>query len=249
MGTKRSRLVWVVLAGSVALNLFLLVSLGKAGRPSTVPQQPSPVTPRADCCRGLAHCQRQRWTMALGALQGQQVPLPDGNTAAPLQKTPRAPTTLPAVGPAEQQAALCTVATEQLRRDWTAKGEELTKSLRKSLANAADQEKGMQREVQRFADALNLTPADRDRLETHYRPLREKRIAEALTSLEKAPPDWNTVHQTARALFVDQDRLTQELFGSPAVNLLRQSQLKSRTVLLALAAAQAGLDWNRSITW
>jgi hypothetical protein len=250
MGKKRSRLVLVVLAGSVALNVFLLVSWGRARRgSSTHKPHASSSAPRADCCQGLAHCQRQRWAMALRALQGRQAARTQQKAvAAPHPPTPpSAPTS--AVGPTEQQAALCALATEQLRRDWTAKGDALTKSLRKSLADHADQEKGMQREVERFGDGLSLTPADRDRFETHYRPLRKKRIAEALASLEKHPPDWTAVHQAARALYTDQDRLTKELFGSNAVSRLRQSELKSRTAILALASAQAGLDWNKSIEW
>ncbi len=107
----------------------------------------------------------------------------------------------------------------------------------------------MQREVKRFGAALDLTPADRDRLETHYGPLREKRIAEALAGLEKEPPDWQAVHTAAKALWQDQDRLTKELFGSDAVLRLRRAELRPRTTVLALVAAQAGLDWEQSITW
>lgn len=250
MGTKRSRLVLVVLAGSVALNVFLLVSWGRARRGSTTPEpRVSSSAPRADCCQGLAHCQRQRWAMALRALGGRKTTRPQARAAqAPSAVAPPTGPT-PAVGPTQQQAALCALATEQLRKDWSAKGDALTQSLRKSLADHADQEKGMLREVERFGDALSLTPADRDRLETHYRPLRKKRIAEALASLEKAPPDWTAVHQAARALYTDQDRLIKELFGSKAVSRLRQSELKSRTAILALVAAQAGLDWTTSIEW
>lgn len=107
----------------------------------------------------------------------------------------------------------------------------------------------MRQEVKRFGDALDLTPADRDRLETHYRPLRKKRIDEALVALGSQPPDYVAVRRAAAALFVDQDRLVKELFGSDAVGRLRQAELRSRTVVLALVAAQAGLDWKHSIAW
>lgn len=250
MSTKRSRLVLVVLAGSVALNVFLLVSWGRArrGAPNHKPRASSSA-PRADCCQGLAHCQRQRWAMALRALGGRKATRPPVSAAKAPSAVAPSTAPIPSVGPTQQQAALCALATEQLRRDWSAKGDALTRSLRKSLADRADQERGMQRELERFGDALSLTPADRDRLETHYRPLRKKRIAEALASLEKQPPDWTAVHQAARALYTDQDRLTKELFGSKAVSRLRQSELKSRTAILALAAAQAGLNWTTSIQW
>lgn len=250
MSKAMSRLLLVVAAFSVALNIFLLVTRGGKvqQKPSAHQQQPKP--PRPDCCRGLAQCQRQRYVAALRALRGQ--PAPPSNPSPSPNPTPAPkPEPGPAVdtGSKQQQAALCAVAREHLRRAWTQSGAELTRSLRKSLADDADQERGMQREVKRFGDALNLTDADRDHLETHYRPLRKKRIAEALAGLDRDPPDWNTVHTAAQALWRDQDRLTKELFGSDTVAKLRQAELRPRTTVLALVAAQANLDWNQSIAW
>jgi len=250
MNKRLSRVVLLVLVTSVALNVYLLVTRGGSARRGAARRSRASVARRqADCCRGLARCQRQRWARALGALQGRKAthPTPRPVTTSKAAGPPFAST--PTVGPEDQQAALCAVALETLRRDWTAKGDELTRSLRKSLADQADQEKGLQHEVKRFNDALSLTPADRDRLETHYRPIRNKRIAEALAALEEQPPDWHAVHQAAGALWTDQDRLIKELFGSDTVPRLRQAELRNRTVVLALIAAQAGLDWKHAITW
>jgi hypothetical protein len=248
MSKRLSRLLLVVLVTSMALNVFLLVRRSRARPAPSDREQSRSGTQVTDCCRGLAFCQRQRWALALQALRGR--------TAA--RRPPRPPRARPtpapapvpaAVGPTEQQAALCAIATEQLRKDWTAKGDSLTASLRRSLADDKDQEQGMRSEVKRFGNALSLSPADRDRLETHYGPLRKRRIADALAALNREPAGWGAVLGAARALWTDQDRLVKELFGSDAVGRIRQAEVRSRTAVMALVAAQAGLDWNQSILW
>ena len=148
-----------------------------------------------------------------------------------------------------QRKVLCEVARDSLRREWTRKRADLTASLIKSLSDTEQMKQDLGREVDRFGDALELTPEDRERLRTHYGRLRETRFTNALAALRRDPPDHRAVFDEAVRLFTDQDRLVKELFGSASVPRLRTKELRSRTVVLALLASQAGLPWDDTIHW
>ena len=252
MSSRTRNLVAAAVVGSMALNVILLLSRGETWHePLSLEAQQRSSLRETACHADLDQCQQKRWAQALKTLTlslsqaapRSACPPPDDRAVEPSPAPPGATDRV------RQQAALCAVAREHLRQEWTAQGKDLSRVLREGLADDDALERGMRQEVDRFGDTLKLTPEDRKRLEAHYRPLRQQRAAEALKALNDDPPDYTTVRKTAASLIVDQDRLVKELFGSDSLEQLRRSEIRSRTVMLALVAAQAGLDWDASIEW
>jgi hypothetical protein len=259
-------LILVALA-SVCLNIALL--LGRS-RPASfsgddLPHGPLSAQQRAerqdrerDCCLGLRQCQRRNLGAVLQALRGRG----GAATAEPQASAPGAAPDAgsPSAGrrpgsPADrtdadaQRSALCRFGFEELRRDWKNRQAQTVDGLIKSLSDRDKQAKDLQNEVDRFAGALDLSAADRERLATHYGPLRNRRIAAVLQALDRQPPDHRAVFDQARGLVADQDRLIRELFGSDKVAPFRAAELRSRTIILAILATHADLPWDDTIAW
>jgi Spy/CpxP family protein refolding chaperone len=104
-------------------------------------------------------------------------------------------------------------------------------------------------DADRAAAVLDLTESQRDQLRAAYRNSRLKRVRAALDALELDPRDHRSVFDEAHELFADQDNAVRSLFGPEAEKKIRQSQIRTRTVVLALLAAHAGLDWDETLAW
>jgi len=252
MSKRWSTILLLALLLSLVGNGFLLLQRSRRGRTGVIrPEIPSEGA-AATCCAALRQLRQQHLRRVFRTFRNaQQGTLRRGPAKTPRPPVPVAPSAQAAADPdkAAQRRALCEVARDSLRREWTRKRADLTASLIKSLSDAEKMKRDLGREVDRFADALGLTPEDRLRLKPHYRRLRETRFANALAALQRDPPDHRAVFDEAVGLFADQDRLVKELFGSANVPRLRKKELRSRTVVLALLAAQAGLPWDDTIHW
>ncbi|MFH2005937.1 MAG: hypothetical protein ABI333_05045 [bacterium] len=252
MSKRWSTILLLALVLSLAGNGFLLLRRGPRYGPTKGTCQGGPAEGGATCCAALRLLRQQHLHRVFRTYRNAQ----HGTLRRSPARTPQPPVP---VGPsvptaadtdkAAQRRALCEVAQESLRREWTRRRADLTASLVKSLGNREQMTRDLGREVDRFGDALGLTREDRERLRPHYRRLRENRFASALAALRRDPPDHRAVFHEAVGLFADQDRLVKELFGGANVQRLRSGELRSRTVVLALLAAQADLPWDDSIYW
>lgn len=249
MNNKSFFVVGLALALSIGLNVWLLVRPGRSA--TRHHRKTDPAAPHDSRCRAdLARCRRQTWDLVL-RLTGRTSARTGRSQADGTDRTAAEPP-LPAgpdVDVEAQQKALCDIARSDLYRRWRSRRTKAASDLIRSLRNREKQEKDLVKEVDEFAKVLDLSRSDRDRLLTDYRTIRSNRIDSALDALRKDPPDHLAVFEEAMDLFADEDRLVRRLFGPGAEQKLRLSQLRKRTVIMALLAAHAGLPWDDGITW
>jgi hypothetical protein len=251
MNNKSFFFVGLVLALSIGLNVWFLVRPGRSA--TNRPRKTEPAVSQDDRCRAdLARCRRKTWDLVLRltgrARAGTRRSQPNGPERPEAEPEPPAgPDT--DVDFQAQQKALCEIAREDLYRRWRSRRGKAASDLIRSLRNREKQEKDLVKDANEFAKVLDLSPSDRDRLLDEYRTVRRNRFEAALDALKKDPPDHLAVFEEAMDLFADEDRLVRRLFGPKAEQKLRRSQLKKRTVIMALLAAHAGLPWDDGITW
>jgi hypothetical protein len=249
MNNKSFFVVGLALVLSIGLNVWLLVKPGRSATRET--GRIDRAAPHDGRCRAdLARCRRQTWDLVLrltgrtpertGRLQ------PDRTDRAGAE--PESPAG-PDIDFEAQQKALCKIAREDLYRRWRSRRGKAASDLIRSLRDREKQEKDLVKDVDEFAKILDLSASERDRLLDEYRTVRSNRFESALDALRKDPPDHLAVFEEAMDLFADEDRLVRRLFGPKAEQKLRLSQLKKRTVIMALLAAHAGLPWDDGITW
>jgi len=134
----------------------------------------------------------------------------------------------------------CRIAEKQMRDRWREKEKETLANVRKSLADAEEQERNAVDEAARYAKSLGLDAADRDRLTERYRPLRLARMEEVLAAIDGEPVDYEAARAAFRGLCGDEDRLISDLFGPDAAKRLATDAEEGRLTVLTIIAAMSG---------
>ncbi len=148
-----------------------------------------------------------------------------------------------------QQQMLCTLGLESLRRHWGQGKEVIHANLTRDLASTEAQTSDLDRALKTFGTALNLSGRELGQLEKRYVGLRSKRVGAALTALDADPPDYLAAFDEALDLYQDTDLLVENLYGTQAVDKVRGADLRRRTMVLAVLASLADVEWDRSIEW
>lgn len=243
----RSRLTYglaALLAASLALHarlLFVRPSPPPAARPcppcERAPAACPPATPT--CERRLEECQQQGWSLVLRAIAHDRAPAKHAERGGSPEDS----------GPAAQAEALCDRAKASLRETWQRDRDKIADSLVVSLADTAEQERNVAREVESMREVAGLDERETVELTRAYRERRLARLADAQAALAREPRDIAAVMDAARGLFADEDALLMKVGGSRARDAWRAHQLDGRTVVLAIGAAMADQDWEESIRW
>lgn len=198
----------------------------------------------ASCARELDRC-RAATSWLFATLTGNEPRGADAEAPVP------APAALVAAetGAEVQQDVLSHIAREHLRRHWHNERDRIVANLRQTLGDPAKQDRDTLQNVSQFSRALALSEAERADLHRAYAPARARRIAQAHAVLAGDPPDFARLLATAKGLFGDEDDLVAARFGAEARARLRSAQIESRTTILAIVGAWAGVPWDQSIAW
>lgn len=146
-----------------------------------------------------------------------------------------------------EREILCKVAKEHLWRHFRSKRAEITRNLLKGLRSPDNLSRDVEKSSEDVSKTLSLTEADQRLYHERYATIRSERIHAALDALERNPPDFLSVLEEAQKLFADEDRLVHDLFGEDSMHKVRRSQLGSRTLVLAILAALADVDWKEGL--
>jgi hypothetical protein len=152
-------------------------------------------------------------------------------------------------GDADREQFLCSIARQQAEDRWREKEPEIVLGLRMSLADEATQERDVQSAVEKYADALGLSDAERTDFERRYRKIRLTRMDEVRDAMEEDPPDFKRVMAETRALFHAEDELAAELGGEQASRVLHDSEREARAALLSVAATLAEVPWEDAMEY
>jgi hypothetical protein len=227
-------LLATALVASLAVNAFALWPREEPAA-RTAPSALRPATsakprPTADPAASLRACERRlEARQARDALRS----LADGLRA---ERADRAP----AAAEREPAELRCRIAEQQLRDRWREKAKETIADLRKSLADAAEQERNAVSEAKRFADRLGSSAADRDRLGERYRPVRIARMAEIAAAIGAEPVDYAAATAAVRGLWHDEDRLISEIYGAADGERFAADAEEGRLGVLMIIAALSG---------
>ena len=210
----------------------------------TVDGNVAPATAQADasaCVRELEACQRRGWEVALRKIGEQHAS----------EKRAQADASAPpsAAASAAQSASLCNVAQAHLREQWRRDRDMLTAVLVRDLADPAEQERAVARDVEAMRKTVGLAGRDGEVFERAYRDTRQARVAEARAAMARNPPDLGAAFEAARALYADEDKLIAQRIGPAARDAWRAQQVDTRTTMLAILASMSDRDWDESIRW
>jgi len=156
------------------------------------------------------------------------------------------------IQPVDQQTQdqiLCEIARKIASDDWRSKRDSITEGLKSSLQDPDVQERDLQSEVDKFATLLDLDGNEREELAGAYREIRSSRMEAIREAVSKDPPDYREVLRQAKGLFRAEDDLIGDRYGTKARELLRFSELETRTVILAIAAAISGMGVENAVGW
>jgi hypothetical protein len=134
----------------------------------------------------------------------------------------------------------CRIAEQQMRDRWKEKEKGTIADLRKSLANAAEQERNAASEARRFADSLDSSAADRERLAERYRPVRIARMAEIAAAIGAEPVDYGAATEAVKGLWADEDRLIGDIYGAAAAERFAADADEGRLTVLSIISAMSG---------
>ncbi|MCK9460915.1 MAG: hypothetical protein M0R80_14855 [Proteobacteria bacterium] len=134
----------------------------------------------------------------------------------------------------------CRIAEQQMRDRWREKKKETLADVRKSLSNAEEQERNAASEARRFADSLDSSAADRERLAERYRPVRIARMAEIAAAIGAEPVDYGAATEAVKGLWVDEDRLIGEIYGAAAAERFAADADEGRLTVLSIISAMSG---------
>jgi hypothetical protein len=148
-----------------------------------------------------------------------------------------------------QEQVLCTVALTHLREDWEEQRDQTIQNLARSLADEEERSAMRERDVSRAAQLFEVPEDERARFETEYRALWDERVGDLQSALDADPPDTAAALTIAKGLFEDEDELATRLFGDMGRRRIRVAQTERRTVVLALLAALANVEWDDAISW
>src|SRR5205823_3422990 len=126
----------------------------------------------------------EKHAIAAAAPAPPRPPQPFGAAPRPPARDPPAPARPQAVDDALVQEVLCTVAEEKLREGWRRDRDEIARNLRRSLADADEQEKNVRDNAAELATVLGLEAAQRDDFTARYRERRLARVADARAALD-----------------------------------------------------------------
>ena len=238
-------LLAIGLLASVGLNLWQWTRTPQAAAPET-DSAPSAIAQRAknaassvygpddiiECRQKLELCERRRklGPLTIGTFQGKR----DASDSSDAD-------------PGHNADFLCDLAQAQVKQHWLDSQNEIVTLLRATLANDAIQEQDMRTAVDRYAEGLGLSDAERSRFEETYREARIDRIDSIREALEQDPPNFGSVLSEIQALHADEDRITKDMFGPEAEQWLQESEREARGSLLAIAATYADVPWEEVI--
>ena len=185
-----------------------------------------------DCRQKLEICERRRklGPLTIGTFEGRR----EGSDSSDSD-------------PGHNADFICDLARTQVQRHWLDSQEEIVTLLRATLANDAIQEQDMRTAVDRYAEGLGLSDAERSRFEESYREARIDRIDSIRDALEEDPPNFGNVLTQVQALHADEDRITKDMFGPEAQQWLQESEREARGSLLAIAATYADVPWEEVV--
>jgi hypothetical protein len=146
--------------------------------------------------------------------------------------------------PRDKREFLCDLARTQVQEQWIDRQPEIVFVLRNTLVNDAVQEQDTLAAVERFAEGLGLSDADRERFTERYREARLSRIDSIHAALDVEPPNFERILEQIQALHADEDRIAAEMFGNDAERRLRETEREKRAALLAIAATYADVPWE-----
>jgi hypothetical protein len=243
----------ILIAASLMLNVYLLVSPGKAPKQTAVNVVKCETSPRAVAPPEpqLTECKKQLGDeislMTLGMIvaglaarraeSAETEPGPDAGTGKDADAGDDG-------GRIESGATLCTIAQRILSGEWRGKGPEILSSVKKSLGDPDEQEKNLKNEVKRFSETLSLDDKDRRLFEERFRDLRRTREKSIYDALSAEKTDYQALIGEVRGLFGDTDGLAGELFGTEAKIKLAGAEREGRLTVLAILASIAGTPWE-----
>lgn len=221
-----------------------------AGQPSPSPRSSTAAGAGQDevaCAtlrKQLDQCRRSSWDIVLKAIEGDARARNEGRAARQGDRDAGTP----ASGFDEQQAALCEVAEDHLRRHWVAERDNIVATL-EGVGTDDWAERWMDKKVDSLEDILGITGQQADLLTEAYTSLWAHHGPVLHGLLSAQPVDFAAVVKAVLDFIREEDKLIASLLGEAAGADYRNSELKSRTAILAIFATFANMPWDDALAW
>jgi hypothetical protein len=151
------------------------------------------------------------------------------------------------VDPSTDQAALCWIAEVEARLAWVFLGDHVRRLLGDLLADPNQQAQHAVERAQKIQELLGLTDREAQDFGDAYSPLRQRRVAEIRYGLDRDPPDWGAVFDSAHQFYRDEQRLLERRFGAARAATLNEAERVERLVLLSALASLADRPWDETL--
>ena len=148
---------------------------------------------------------------------------------------------------AADRTTLCWIAEQEVRYAWAVFGDQTRQLLHDYLAEPNEQAQRAVEKVEDIQQVLGLSDRDAQELGDAYAPVRHRRVTEIRYLLERDPPDWSGVFDTARQLYKDENLLVENRFGAGRAATLREAENIERLLLLTGLASLAGRPWEGAL--
>jgi hypothetical protein len=250
----------LLLGASLGLNAWLLLGAGHGRRPSggagqgatTAGSRDGPGEETAgDRQRErdeLARCRRE----AFGLVARLDARGPEGSRAGdpPAAARPAVDAggaTDGGVGVERRRAMLCEIAREQLKEHWENRRTQVMDFMRESLGRPGGTQEDLNRDLDRMTAVLELSPADRQRLEEEHGPQYRARMDAARAALGADPPDARALYEAAQGLMADEEAVVARYAGADGLEKWRVDRLRFRTAALGILSTYAGVSWDEAL--
>lgn len=259
----RYRPAFFVTAAALAISVAVQLRPGAGGDPSaplpssgpdasgadTSPPGPTDTVESIDpalatCHERLAACEQSNWEVVLRAIrQDAQSRRGPGQPGDDPQRQ---------AGPSEfeqQRLALCEVAEEHVHAHWIRERDNVVATLT-DVGTEQWTDKWLGDKMRSLQERFGLDATEAEQLESSYEKLWQGYGPRLHALVGKQPPDYRELVNQVRGFWRDEDRMMAGVMGNGTRDAYREMELKSRTAIVAILAAYAGLPWDEeSIGW
>ena len=188
----------------------------------------------------LEACEQARWSAVGDVMQrdaAQRGPARDGGAV-----------TADASDFARQQQALCEVARDAMS-GFVKLNKDLLFPVIEPVGTAPWVDEWMDQKLKIETEMFDLSGPDRAALESGYRTLWANNGARLQGLIQQPDVDFAALIAAIRSLWQQEDALLGRVLGPDALSRYRATELKPRTLLMAMLAIWAGLPFDQNIAW